>query len=232
MKAIVYQHFDFPSLGHLGEFLDVSGISYECRVYSDIDRQAANEPDADLMILLGSPASVNDGFEWVSGAHEVVRRHFGKGGLAYGICFGAQLIASVLGARVVKLDQPRVGFRELGQPGRDDLSGNWLCFHGEHIVATADLEPLMVDSGTLYAYRHTNALGLQFHPEMDREVIRSIMAAIGESDEAAGDLETAVAQFDETSRARSLDLFGRTFAALLNRDAPETGPGERGQARR
>ena len=77
------------------------------------------------------------------------------------------------------------------------------------------MEPLMVDSGTLYAYRHAHALGIQFHPEMDRAVIERIIAEVGEDEKLVGDLERAIAAFDETSRARALSLFERSFAALL-----------------
>lgn len=217
LKAVVYQHFDFPSLGHLGEYLDAAGVSYECRLYSGIDSEVGHDADEpDLLILLGSPASVNDGFGWISGAHGLVRRHLDSGRPAYGICFGAQLIASVLGARVVKLDEPRIGFRQLGQADQDGLSGNWLCFHEDHILATPEMEPIMVDSGTLYAFRQANAFGIQFHPEMDRDVIERIIAELGEEDDLVRDLEQAVARFDPSSRERSLDLFRQTFAALTD----------------
>jgi len=216
LKALVYQHFEFPSLGHLGEYLDASDMTYECRIYSDIDSEATCEPDdAQLLILLGSPASVNDRFDWVKGAHKLVRRHLDRGKLAYGICFGAQLIASALGGRVTKLDNPRIGFRNLGQSADDGFGGNWLCFHEEHIEPNPNLEPLMIDSDTLYAYRHPHALGLQFHPEMDREVIERIKAELGEDETLVRSLERAAADFDPSSRERSLDLFARSFAALL-----------------
>jgi GMP synthase (glutamine-hydrolysing) len=216
LRAIVYQHFAFPSLGHLGEYLDASDMTYECRIYSGIDSEANCEPDhADLLILLGSPASVNDKVDWVSGARKLVERHLARNKPAYGICFGAQLIASALGGQVTKLDSPRIGFRDLGQAADDSFGGNWLCFHEEHIKPGPDLEPLMIDSGTLYAYRHPNALGLQFHPEMNRQVIEGIITELGDDEILVGRLERALADYDPTSRERSLDLFARSFAALL-----------------
>ena len=217
MKAVVYQHFDFPSLGHLGEYLDTAGVSYECRIYSHIDSKAvADAEQFDFMILLGSPASVNDGFEWVANAHALVRKHLEADKPAYGICFGAQLIASALGGRVVKLDQMRLGFQPLGQAEPQIFSGNWLCFHEEHILPTADMEPLMVDLGTVYAYRQGKALGIQFHPEMDKPVIERIIAEIGTEGALAKNLAQTVAQFDHSSRARSLELFEKSLAPLIN----------------
>lgn len=216
LRAIVYQHFEFPSLGHLGEYLDASDMTYECRIYAGIDSEATCEPDnADLLILLGSPASVNDKFDWVAGAHKLVTRHLDRGKPAFGICFGAQLIASALGGQVTKLEEPRIGFRTLGEDADDGFGGNWLCFHEEHIAPGPDLEPLMSDTGTLYAYRHPHALGIQFHPEMDRTVIERIIAELGDDEVLVGRLERALAEFDPSSRERSLDLFARSFAALL-----------------
>jgi GMP synthase (glutamine-hydrolysing) len=216
LRALVYQHFDFPSLGHLGEYLDTSDVMYECRIYSGINSEATCGPDyADLLILLGSPASVNDKVDWVSGARKLVKRHLDLGKPAFGICFGAQLIASALGGQVTKLDDPRIGFRNLGQAADDGFGGNWLCFHEEHISPSPELEPLMINSGTLYAYRHPHALGLQFHPEMDREVLERIIVELREDEALVGRLKQAVAGFDPTSRERSLDLFARSFAALL-----------------
>ncbi|MBX9874200.1 MAG: gamma-glutamyl-gamma-aminobutyrate hydrolase family protein [Beijerinckiaceae bacterium] len=168
-----------------------------------------------MLILLGSPASVNDKFDWVAGAHKLVARHLERGKPAFGICFGAQLIASALGGQVTRLEVPRIGFRTLGQAADDGFGGNWLCFHEEHIAHAPDLEPLMTDTGTLYAYRHPHALGLQFHPEMDRAVIGRIIAEVGDDEVLVGRLERALAEFDPSSRERSLDLFARGFGALL-----------------
>jgi len=216
VKTIVFQHFPFPSLGHLGEYLDAAGQPYECKVYSDIDQTTSEAMvDADRLILLGSPASVNDDVAWVREVRKIVQSHLAKGKPAFGICFGAQLLASALGADVVRLEQPRVGFRQLGQEAAGGAaSGNWFCLHEEHIVPTDQMQPLMVDSGTIYAFKQANVIGIQFHPEMDREVIKSIANELGESDPLRNNLLQSVADFDESSQIRSLKLFECLFSKL------------------
>lgn len=213
-NTVVFQHFNFPCMGHLATFLDRRGITYDVKVYSEFDiGDATDFAEAEMLILLGSPDSVNDDAEWVGAVRSVVARHLDKGKPAFGICFGAQMIASAVGAQIVSLECPRLGFHQLGH-SHDSLSGNWLCFHEEHVIPLRKMEPLLVDSGTVYAFRHGSAIGLQFHPEMDIYVLESIAHALGENNPLYADLMKVTVEFDESSRERSLELFSHVFDTL------------------
>jgi GMP synthase-like glutamine amidotransferase len=56
----------------------------------------------DLLVLMGGPMSVNDetAFGWLKPEKELVRQTLAAGKKILGVCLGAQMIASALGARV------------------------------------------------------------------------------------------------------------------------------------
>jgi GMP synthase-like glutamine amidotransferase len=213
--TIVFQHFTFPCLGHLGQFLDASGVAYECKIYSDLSDEMNDALiEADQLILLGSPASVNGNELWIPVLRKVVQRHLANNKPMFGICFGAQMIASALGSAVVRLEAERLGFRQLGSTTEGAISGNWLCLHEEHVLPSDKIETLMVDSETLYAFRYGNVIGLQFHPEIDATSLDEIADSIGKDHQMYGKLQESIQNFDNSSRERSYKLFEYIFSEI------------------
>nr|WP_242467385.1 gamma-glutamyl-gamma-aminobutyrate hydrolase family protein [Thiocapsa imhoffii] len=68
--------------------------------------------ELDLLILMGGPMSVNDTAQlpWLEPEKEFVRRAIEQGIPTLGICLGAQLIASALGARVYPNLEKEIGW--------------------------------------------------------------------------------------------------------------------------
>ena len=101
IRAHVLQHVPFEGLGSMAGWLDARGA------HVGWTRFFAGDPlpsaDAfDLLIALGGPMSMNDeaGLAWLRPEKELVRDAFARGLPVLGVCLGAQLIASALGARV------------------------------------------------------------------------------------------------------------------------------------
>ena len=129
----------------------------------------------DALIALGGPMSVNDEdeFGWLRPEKQLIREAAGRGVPVLGVCLGAQLIASALGARVYPGPAREIGwFPIAGVPGAthayrfpaECLAFHW---HGE----TFDLPPGAVrlassagcENQAFQVGRH--ALALQFHLE-------------------------------------------------------------------
>lgn len=101
MRAHVLQHVPFEGLGSIASWLAQrdATITYTRFFESPVLPAPAA---VDLVIALGGPMSVNDERElpWLAAEKAFVRECIAAGKAVLGICLGAQLIASALGARV------------------------------------------------------------------------------------------------------------------------------------
>jgi GMP synthase-like glutamine amidotransferase len=133
--------------------------------------------DIDLVIAMGGPMSVNDetAFPWLVDEKRFVRQAVDAGLPVLGICLGAQLIASALGARVYPNAAKEIGWFPVRAAADEDdgvfrfpqefTSFHW---HGE----TFDLPPGARHLAESDGCRHQafsigrHVMGVQFHPEM------------------------------------------------------------------
>jgi len=217
-EILVMEHFDFTCLGHLGEYLDSKSLKYDSVKYSDVDDDfLSRHQGSEALILLGSPDSVNDNAKpWVARVRRLAQEHIQAGKPAFGICFGAQMLASALGGEVARLDESRVGFMQLGRADMEPYSGNWMCFHEEYILPHQALDPFFVDMDTIYAFRKDNIIGLQFHPEMDDETIKRIIENIDSESAHYDMLHSSIKNYDFSTRQRSYELFDNIINDIFN----------------
>lgn len=68
--------------------------------------------DFDWLIVMGGPMGANDDdrYPWLHGEKELIRAAIEEGKIVLGICLGAQLIASALGARVFANPHREIGW--------------------------------------------------------------------------------------------------------------------------
>lgn len=129
----IFQHHPHQGPGFLLDMLDAGGL--QAQVYSPDD---AEELPRDIgrfagLVVLGSDCSVNDDRPWVHGERALVRQAVAEGIPVIGHCFGSQLLAQALGARVGRSCRPQIGWKRLRvlPEGRDLLgqaevwSFNW-----------------------------------------------------------------------------------------------------------
>lgn len=111
MRAIILQHVPFERPGSIISWLERRGATiHYCRLY-----EATVFPDpatADLLVIMGGPMSVNDQdhYPWLEQEKEFIRQAVQTKLPILGICLGAQLIASVLGAPVYPNQHKEIGW--------------------------------------------------------------------------------------------------------------------------
>lgn len=159
------------------------------------------------LIVLGGIQMVTDADEqpWMRAEQDLQRQAMERGLPSLNICLGAQMLADVLGAEVGPHPEGKAawGVYELEvlpvpgnpvPPGLTSLAGNLQGFslpEGSERLATRDIWPNQ-------AFRHGNAIGLQFHPEATRPIFREWLrlGADMHGHEGAQDRETMEARFD------------------------------------
>lgn len=174
--AIVVQHLPFEDLGIFSRVLTRKGYDIQYVTASSNSFGTDPERDYDLAVILGGPISVYQSSEypWMQAELTWLRKRLAAKAPTLGICFGAQAIASALGADV-KRAAPEVGWKAitLTRAGANSplrhLSGvPVLHWHSDICQLPVNAKCLASTEGTpnqafcLGRY----ALGLQFHPEV------------------------------------------------------------------
>lgn len=114
MKVHVLQHVPFEDIGSMSHWLAACGAELS---YTRFFESAALPDPADfnLIIAMGGPMSVNDEatLPWLRDEKRFVAQAIERGVAVLGICLGAQLIASALGARVFPNGQKEIGWFDI-----------------------------------------------------------------------------------------------------------------------
>jgi GMP synthase-like glutamine amidotransferase len=138
--------------------------------------------DIDFLVIMGGSMSVNDEdkFPWLISEKQFIREFIATGKPVLGICLGAQLIASSLGAKVYPNTQKEIGWFPVR--GITDLPQSSFHFPASFITLhwhgdTFDLPEGAVLLASSEATKHQafqygkKVLAIQFHPEADRKTL-------------------------------------------------------------
>jgi GMP synthase-like glutamine amidotransferase len=189
MNLHVLQHVRFEGLGSIERWLN----KQKYRVTYTRFFESATLPrldEVDLLIVLGGPMGVNDEDQlpWLRDEKRFLAEAIASGKSVLGICLGAQLIASALGARVRRARESEIGwFPIVGMPKIDGA----FCFpdqtevfhwHGDtfdlpdqamHLAKSVACENQAFQVGS-------RVIGLQFHLEVTPESIDAMVNSCGE----------------------------------------------------
>lgn len=203
--AHVLSHKDVANdLGLIAEWLDDRGWTYE-RYWRE---EFPVIPDADALIVLGSLSSVASGHcvAWAPSEMDLVRDWIDSGRSYLGVCFGAQILASVLGGKVER--RPRFYRKVETLPWADDTAkGPWVLWHEDIITSAGTGEILSEMPHAIAALRSGNAWGIQAHIELDSQGLENLGRSVG----APPDVWSPIAH-DMT--ALDADIRAATFAFL------------------
>lgn len=175
MKVHVFQHAPFEDLGSIRGWLDERGaeVSYT--------RFFAGEAIAvlagfDLLIAMGGPMSANDeaDWPWLKDEKLALRDAIARDIRVLGVCLGAQLIASALGARVYPNAVKEIGWFPIQALTGSEASFGFpsectvFHWHGETFDLPEGATPLARSAACKHqAFQlKRNVIGLQFHLEM------------------------------------------------------------------
>ncbi|WP_406632389.1 type 1 glutamine amidotransferase [Amycolatopsis sp. WGS_07] len=175
--VLVLRHQEDAGPGNLATWLDARRIPW--RLVDVADGLPAPRP-CRALVVLGSRESVYDpAVPWVPDERAFVREQLALGTPVFGICFGAQLLAEVLGGEVRPAEAPERGWAEVktsaGGALTDAIEGRWFEWHGDEIAAPPGAAVLSADR-CVQAFVHGPHLGVQFHPEITADQIRAWMA--------------------------------------------------------
>jgi GMP synthase (glutamine-hydrolysing) len=153
--------------------------------FRDVDGQGGDElpAPADIagLVITGSAASVTSREPWMLRLEDYLRHVVHAGTPTLGICFGHQLLAQALGGLVAKNPQGReIGTVAVQSLERDPLvtaDKSEFLANMTHVDVVVELPPGTRVIGRTELDRHAalrfaeRVYGVQFHPEIDAEVM-------------------------------------------------------------
>ena len=218
LRVHYIQHVPFEGLGSIEHWLEahfclVSRTQlFAGDVFPDMN-------DFDCLFILGGPMSVHDErrFSWIKHEKLFIEKAIRRGKHVLGICLGAQLIASALGAQVGKNPEPEVGWFPIKKaasqkniPLNDTLPPEFVAFHwhGEtfdlpdgaiHLFSSAACQ----NQGFALGAR---VLGFQFHLESTPAAVWALVENCrdeirpGKYIQSEKDMVEAADRFDSANR--------------------------------
>jgi len=177
--AVVIRHVAFEGLGLYNRVLELAGydVIYLEAGLADFRRRLAF--DADILIVLGGPVSINDivRFPYLIDELQLVEYRLESNLPVLGIGLGAQIMARALGASVFPMAEKELGWKPLQLQQRGSLVEPLRDKHVLHWHRDAFSLPsgatLLASTAAceVQAFSYQQSLGLQFHAELDMKKI-------------------------------------------------------------
>lgn len=149
-------------------------VDADLREYDVTAKELPDTLEFDACIITGSRASVYWDRPWIAALKEWVGPAIRRGMPFLGVCFGHQLLASVLGGSVKHMGDYEIGYRQVEHDGNcplfEGIDDEFTVFT-THADCVTRLPPgtqrIAKNDYGIHGFRKENVFAVQFHPEYD-----------------------------------------------------------------
>ena len=228
MNLHVLQHVWFEDPGVIQDWAEENDLGitrtafYENESLPDIN-------DIDGLIVMGGPMNIyeEEKYSWLIDEKQFIKQAIDAGKKVLGICLGAQLIADILGGKVVRGKHKEIGWFPVRFKNMEnsvvlkDLPNEATVFHWHQ--DTFEIPPNAVRiaesdacSNQAFSYNCGKVIGLQFHFELKDQGIKRLVEQCSDdisSGEYVQSLEDIVSGV--SNGAANNDLMKRILSNLM-----------------
>ena len=239
MRALFIEH-DHISLGgpiwrslekhgyEIERFLIVPEANYDS---PNITTTFPNFNEYDLLVPMGAPYGAYEDDRignWLLPELAKLKQAHNDGIPILGICFGGQLMARALGGSVARAPKAEVGWIEIESDDKTLIpTGPWFAYHWDSWMTPKGATEIAKTDVANQAFVMGRTLALQFHPEVDPEVLEAWLSRQSGCVEITGEgvdldqlrKETLEQEIGSNKRAAELvDSFLRRVATAQIKD--------------
>ena len=140
----------------------------------------------DFLIVMGGPMNIyeEEQYPWLAKEKVFIKDAIAKGKTILGVCLGAQLLADVLGAKVVRNKQNEIGWLKVVNSGLSSFNGilpqEFMAFHwhGDTFLLPEGANLLCSSEGCVnqgFEINNGKIVGVQFHLESNEDSINLLI---------------------------------------------------------
>lgn len=156
----------------------------------NIEAAFPNFSDFDVIVPMGAPygAYEDDRIgKWLLPELAALKAAHNEGTPIFGICFGGQLMARALGGSVARSPRAELGWIEIESDDKTFIpTGPWFEYHWDRWTLPKGALEIARTEIASQAFVMGRTLGVQFHPEIDPEVLEEWLAMEGGCAEVEG----------------------------------------------
>lgn len=212
--VLVLQHLQEDGPGYLGDWLDRAGVPWDVFCTERGEAYPASVAGYRALAVLGGAWSANDDRPSLRRVEALIREADERGIPVIGHCLGGQLMARAFGGRVLRLEQPEIGWLPV-QVARSEGAAAWLGdgplatvyqWHHDSFVHLPPGAQLLAASAACphQAFAIGPHLAMQFHIEITPQKIEAWLADPGGLYPEAMVRHPQSVQAPETMRAATL----------------------------
>ncbi|MDO6612004.1 gamma-glutamyl-gamma-aminobutyrate hydrolase family protein [Shewanella sp. 1_MG-2023] len=178
LTIAIIQHHPAEGAGRIADWASIEG-------HTLVHFMAPNNclprlDEIDGLIILGGPMDVVDSPCWMQAELALINQAVQRNMPILGICLGAQLLASTLGASLSPLKKPELGWQRVLFDNNQLLQVPQWHYQGFNFT---DAAVTITASSSLWPqqmFHHQRQVGVQFHPEWDTAQIVQLQLAFGD----------------------------------------------------
>jgi GMP synthase-like glutamine amidotransferase len=187
MRIHVLQHVPFEDEGNIGTWAHANGFPITRTLLYDGEFPPDYE-QYDWLVVMGGPMSVSDEatYPWLKQEKRAIAEAITQRKTVIGICLGAQLIAEVLGGRVVRAPQKEIGWYPVEMTPAGSSCPLFRYFptyftafhwHGDMVTLPNDVTHIArSEACETQAFLFSDrVIGMQFHLESNRAGINNLL---------------------------------------------------------
>jgi GMP synthase-like glutamine amidotransferase len=166
-RALVMQQEAASPGGLVLSWLRSRGFQTEI-VRMDSEHEPVDVSRYRLIVPLGSEfAPYDDHIPWITHELELLREAHYSGASVLGICFGAQLLARVLGGGCHRANTAEIGWTRVHSYDLEMVSeGPWFQWHFDTFDLPGQVQLVAENEVGPQAFIASQSMGVQFHPEV------------------------------------------------------------------
>jgi len=173
--------------GHFADWMNAHDVPWRLIALDAGDAVPADPAGYSGIGMMGGPMSVNDALPWIAPVGSLLRAAVANDVPVIGHCLGGQLLAQALGARVVRAQQPEIGWVDVAVD-HSEVAADWFGDRSRLPVFQWHYDAFDLPQGATRVL--TNAfnpnqayvlgdrhIGFQCHIEMTRDLVETWLRA-------------------------------------------------------